>query len=99
MIQTISADDRVLLLALADTSRLRVWARAHMLVGLGSDDEVRVARRQFADLDNVMFVVGDRTAIPWQQHFFTVIVDADGGEPTPAMLRCLTENGRIVAGE
>lgn len=89
----------MLLTSLADTSRLRDWARARVLVGLGSDDEVRAARRQFADLENVMFVVGDRGEIPWQDRFFSIIVDAGNTEPSPAMLRCLLHDGRIVTGE
>jgi hypothetical protein len=98
MSPSVTSQDRVLVLSLHDRSDLRTWAQGCLLVGLGADDEVREARREFADLDNVMFVVGGRSEIPWQSHFFSVMVDAHGGEPTAEMLRCLAEDGRIVTG-
>jgi ABC-type Fe3+ transport system substrate-binding protein len=63
---SISAEDRVLVTSLADRAHLRALAAGRVLVGLGTDDEVRAARRELADLDNVMFVVGGRADIPWQ---------------------------------
>lgn len=87
----------ILLMGLSDLSGLRE-AAAHALrvVGIGGDDEVRAARREFAGLDNVMFTQGDRHDIPWQNAQFTVIVDQEGGEPTVEMRRVLVAGGRII---
>ena len=94
----VSETERVLVLSLADTSGIRALASGKALVGVGSAEQVCAARREFADLDNVMFVRGSRDEIPWQTQWFALIVDADGGAATEAMLRVLAPGGRIVAG-
>jgi hypothetical protein len=48
------------------------------LVVLGSDDEVGRGRRRHADLDNVMFVAASAEDIPWQDGFFTQVLDPVG---------------------
>ena len=45
---------------------------------LGSDEEVTQGRRKFADLDNVMFVAASAEEIPWQDGFFTQVLDPVG---------------------
>jgi len=92
----VSSLDRVLVLSLDEMGGIRALTIAQALVGMGSAEQVRAARREFADLENVMFAVGSRTEIPWQEHWFTLIVDRDGGTPTEAMLRVLADGGRIV---
>jgi hypothetical protein len=94
----ISSTERVLVLSLANTAGLRDLARGEALVGLGSGEQVRAARRELSDLENVMFVAGSREEIPWQEHWFTLIVDAGGGAVTAAMERALADGGRIVTG-
>lgn len=94
----ISSTERVLVLSLANIAGLRELARGEALVGLGTGEHVRAARREFSDLDNVMFVTGSREEIPWQEHWFTLIIDAEGGVATAAMERALADGGRIVNG-
>ena len=90
--------DRILVLSLAETGGIRALANGEALVGVGSAEQVRAARREFADLENVMFVTGSRHEIPWQARWFTLIVDHEGGAVTDAMRRVLAEGGRIVTG-
>lgn len=90
--------DRVLVLSLAGTSGIRALALSQALVGIGTSEQVRAARREFADLENVMFAVGSRDEIPWREHWFTLIVDTEGGPVTEAMQRALAEGGRIETG-
>ncbi len=45
---------------------------------LGSDDEIRKGRRKFATLDNIMFVAASAEEIPWQDAFFTQVLDPKG---------------------
>lgn len=96
------SSDRVLVLGLEQCSaaRLREWAAAltdGFLVGVGEDSAVRRARRELADLDNVMFTAGWRGEIPWKDVFFTVILDAEGGAETGEMRRVLRGDGRIYS--
>jgi hypothetical protein len=93
------ATDRVLVTALDQRQTLPAWAVAlakGALVGLGSEDQVRAARRECAACDNMMFVVGSRTEIPWQDRWFDVIVDETPATPTTEMLRVLVPGGRIL---
>lgn len=90
-------EDRVLVVGLARRDDLAGHAlQCSLLVGLGAEEDVRAARREFAHLDNVMFTPGSREDIPWRDHYFTVVLDAEGGEPTPAMQRVLAPGGRII---
>ena len=96
------SSDRVLVLGLAQCSsaRLREWAAAlkeGFLVGVGEEGAVRRARRELADLDNVMFTAGSRAEIPWKEVFFTAILDAEGGAETGEMRRVLRGDGRIYS--
>jgi SAM-dependent methyltransferase len=92
-------NDRVLLTSLDRRERLPHWARLlsqGALVGLGTEDQVRAARRECAAFDNVMFVVGHRAGIPWQERWFDLIIDADPLAATSEMVRVLVPGGRIV---
>lgn len=94
--------DRVLITSLDRRELLPAWAAAlteGALVGLGSDEEVRAARRECAACDNVMFVIGSRAEIPWQEMWFDLIIDDDPLSPTTEMLRVLVPEGRIVTPE
>ncbi len=91
--------DRVLITALDQRESLLAWAAAlaeGALVGLGSEEQVRAARRECASCDNVMFVVGSRAEIPWQELWFDLIADESPHAPTPEMLRVLVPEGRIL---
>ena len=92
----VSPLDRVLVLPLDERGGIRALARGEALVGMGTLEQVRAARRELADLENVMFAVGSRSDIPWQEHWFTLIVDREGGAATEAMMRVLAEGGRIL---
>ena len=102
MREPLGAGDRALVLGLAQCSsaRLRQWAEAlteGFLVGVGEESAVRRARRELADLDNVMFSAGGRGEIPWKDDFFTLILDAEGGAETAEMRRVLKGGGRIYS--
>ncbi len=74
----IRAGDRVLLLSMPDIEAVREMARkasAGIVVGLGEDDEVRAARKALGQLENVMFVPATTEEIPWQENFFSVVID------------------------
>jgi hypothetical protein len=90
-------EERVLLVGLHRRDSIAGHAlQCGLLVGIGTEEDVRAARREFAHLDNVMFTPGARDEIPWRDHYFTVILDAGGGEPTAAMQRVLAPGGRII---
>ena len=91
--------DRVLVTALDQRQTLLAWARSlpqGALVGLGTEYQVRAARRACAASNNVMFVVGHRAEIPWQELWFDLIIDDDPLTATSEMVRVLVPEGRIV---
>jgi len=51
---------------------------AGLVVVLGSDNEVSQGRKQHSSLDNVMFVAASAEDIPWQDGFFTQVLDPKG---------------------
>jgi SAM-dependent methyltransferase len=66
-----------------------------------SDEMIRRARRNNADLENAMFVVGEAEEIPWDANFFnhTISVEAAYYWPDPRaglreIQRVLRENGK-----
>jgi SAM-dependent methyltransferase len=65
-----------------------------------SDEMIRRARRNNADLENAMFVVGEAEEIPWDANFFTRAISVEAGyywqEPQAALReihRVLRERG------
>jgi hypothetical protein len=75
---------------------VRLAPSVRLLVGVGEEDDVRAARREFAALDNVMFVEGNREEIPWAAAQFSVIIDLSSLKPTAEMLRVLKSGGHIA---
>jgi len=65
-----------------------------------SDEMIRHARRSSVDFDNLLFVAGEVTQIPWQPHFFSHAISVESSYywPDPAagikdILRVLREGG------
>jgi hypothetical protein len=80
-LSSFSDHDRVLFLTAPEDGFLRALAArltSGLLVVLGSDDEIREGRRKYASLDNVMFVAASAEEIPWQDGFFTQVLDPAG---------------------
>lgn len=94
----IQPGERVLVVGLCRREHIARWAEAALLLAGVSEneDEIRAARREFASLDNVMFSPGNRHEIPWRDGWFTTIIDAEGGEPSPEMMRVLAPGGGIL---
>ena len=91
-------DDRLLILGIPEPDFLReASARltAGMVVALAEDGPVRAARLEFRSLVNVMFVPGTPEAIPWQDRYFTKVVDVSSGAwPNPR--RVAAEVSRVL---
>ena len=66
-----------------------------LLVVLGSDDATREGRRKFASFDNIMFVAASAEEIPWQDRFFTQVLDPAGDWANSA--RAAQEIARVLA--
>lgn len=82
--------DKVLLLGIPDAAAVRdIAARltSGILVVLGGEEEVRAARREFRDLENVMCVPASADGIPWQDGYFTRVIDAGAAWPDPNRLQ------------
>jgi hypothetical protein len=80
-LSSFSEHDRVLFLTAPEDGFLRGLAArltTGLLVVLGTDDEVSQGRRRYASLDNVMFVAASAEEIPWQDGFFTQVLDPAG---------------------
>jgi hypothetical protein len=80
-LSSFSEHDRVLFLTVPEDGFLRALAArltTGLLVVLGTDDEVSQRRRRYASLDNVMFVAASAEEIPWQDGFFTQVLDPAG---------------------
>jgi len=79
-------DERVLYLAIPEIAVIRVLSaelERGLVVALGTDETVRDARRQCAELDNVMFIVATPDDIPWRSGFFSRVIDPRGDWPDP----------------
>jgi len=95
----VQPDDRILLLSIADLSAVRsLVARAAqgLVVGLGTDEEVRAARKTLRDLETVMFVLQpENGSIPWQESFFSRVIAPQHTEASPEFLRVLVPGGTL----
>ncbi len=91
-LSSFSEHDRVLFLTAPEDGFLRALAArltSGLLVILGSDDEIRdEGRRDHADLPNVMFVSASAEEIPWQDAFFTQVLDPLGSWANSAQGDC-----------
>jgi hypothetical protein len=90
------SDDRVL--AMCSVAELpAIAARAALVVGIVSADEVHDARAALRDHSNVMIVPSDPDGtIPWTHEFFSVVYAPSVAEPTSEMLRVLIAAGTLV---
>lgn len=61
-----------------------------------SDEMVRHARRNCADIANAMFVVGSVDAIPWQPNFFTRVVSVESSYYWPDPAQGIREIFRVL---
>jgi SAM-dependent methyltransferase len=61
-----------------------------------SDEMVRLARRNTADLPNVLCVVGSVEEIPWQPNFFTRVVSVESSYYWPDPARGIREISRVM---
>jgi arsenite methyltransferase len=68
------------------------------VVGLDiSDQMVRQARAASKDFDNVMFVQGSATQIPWEENFFDKVLSVESFYYYPDQERSLAELFRVIA--
>jgi hypothetical protein len=101
-LSSFSEHDRVLFLSPPEDGYLQAVA-ARLTVGLvvvlGSDEQVSHGRRQHSGLDNVMFVAASPDDIPWQDGFFSRVLDpaglcVDSPKVAMEMARVLASNDR-----
>ncbi len=88
----IRPDDRILLLSIPETEfvlELSARLETGLVVGLGGREEVYEARTKTRDRANVMFHPGPPEQIPFQDGFFSKVID----------LKCLWEDTARVAHE
>jgi SAM-dependent methyltransferase len=64
-----------------------------------SDEMIRRARRNYADLDSVLFVVGEAAEIPWDSNFFTRAISVESAYYWPDPQRALNEIFRVLHDE
>jgi len=68
------------------------------VVGLDiSDEMVRQARGASKDFDNVMFIQGSATQIPWEENFFDKVLSVESFYYYPDQDRALAELFRVMA--
>ncbi|MCP5117293.1 MAG: class I SAM-dependent methyltransferase [bacterium] len=97
----IRPDDRVLLTSIPEIDVVLALSdrlTKGMLVGLGAMEEVAEARQAAREKSNVMFQPGSAAEIPWQNEFFSTVIDTrcDWARPEQALkeiLRALVPGG------
>jgi ubiquinone/menaquinone biosynthesis C-methylase UbiE len=62
-----------------------------------SDEMVRQARTASKDFDNIMFVVGSASQIPWEENFFDKVLSVESFYYYPDQDRSLAELFRVMA--
>lgn len=62
-----------------------------------SDEMIRVARAESKDFDNIMFVWGSATQIPWEENFFDKVLSVESFYYYPDQERALAELFRVMA--
>jgi len=62
-----------------------------------ADEMIRQARAASKDFDNVMFVVGSATQIPWEENFFDKVLSVESFYYYPDQDRALAELFRVMA--
>jgi len=82
----VRADERVLLLTVPPSGLVAALSRRlerGIVVALGEREAVHSARRALREYRNVMFHPGTPTEIPFEDGFFTRIIDFSGGWHEP----------------
>lgn len=104
----IRPNDRILSLSIPDPETVRaISAQLERggMVCLGGRDEVYAARRHLGNLPNVLFHVGPPEEIPFDDEYFTLIVDlkcewSDPAQVAREIRRVLLAGGRaMLAGD
>jgi arsenite methyltransferase len=62
-----------------------------------SDEMIRLARHASKDFDNVMYVWGSATQIPWEENFFDKVLSVESFYYYPDQDRALAELFRVMA--
>jgi len=62
-----------------------------------SDEMIRRARRNYADLDSVLFVVGEAEEIPWDANFFDRVISVESAYYWSGPQHALQEIFRVLA--
>ena len=62
-----------------------------------SDEMIRVARAESKDFENVMYVWGSATQIPWEENFFDKMLSVESFYYYPDQERALAELFRVMA--
>jgi ubiquinone/menaquinone biosynthesis C-methylase UbiE len=62
-----------------------------------SDEMIRVARAESKDFENVMYVWGSATQIPWEENFFDKVLSVESFYYYPDQERALAELFRVMA--
>ncbi len=98
-------DDRVLSLLIPPAAETAAIARALIagcFVGIGDSEEVEMARREFAEFNNVTFLNATPDQIPWHGAFFTKVIVPWNLQPLMPgvqneLMRVLAPGGEIVS--
>lgn len=61
-----------------------------------ADEMIRRARRNNADLENAMFVIGEAEEIPWDANFFTHAISVEAAYYWPDPRAALREIHRVL---
>lgn len=68
------------------------------IVGMDvSDEMVRRARRNCADIEHAVFIVGQVEEIPWEPNFFSKVISVESAYYWPALERGLREIFRVLS--